>query len=206
MEENALFGEQNERKDSQTLNVGDWVTQYGAGYWQVVKFFPKYADEDYSADGVSWKRGDRLGSWVILKKGFTAKMKPGNACDLVDARWCKPVPEEIRQEIAAAFAANPRAKRKFDEAPDMPNPAISTVWLKCPDDTAAAFSKCMEQLSARFTVEQFWDCCAAYRSCIADPSEATHILRLHSHLWEIDDRFRPFLFEPEIMKLTPGEN
>ena len=34
------------------LKVGDWVTQYSTGYWMVVEIFPKYADEDYSYNGV----------------------------------------------------------------------------------------------------------------------------------------------------------
>ena len=29
-----------------TLKVGDWVTQYSAGYWQVVGIFPKYAESN----------------------------------------------------------------------------------------------------------------------------------------------------------------
>ena len=39
-----------------TLKVGDWVTQYSAGYWQIVGIFPKYADEDYSYGDNSWKK------------------------------------------------------------------------------------------------------------------------------------------------------
>ena len=28
------------------LQIGDWVTQYSAGYWQVVGIRDKYAEED----------------------------------------------------------------------------------------------------------------------------------------------------------------
>ena len=35
------------------IKIGDWVTQYSAGYWQVLDIVPKYADEDYSCNGVS---------------------------------------------------------------------------------------------------------------------------------------------------------
>ena len=37
---------QKQEKRSQpltTIKVGDWVTQYSAGYWKVVNIFPKYA-------------------------------------------------------------------------------------------------------------------------------------------------------------------
>ena len=57
-----------------SIRIGDWVTQYSAGYWMVTNIFPKYADEDYSYGNNSWKKGDRLGDWVVVKKGFTAKI------------------------------------------------------------------------------------------------------------------------------------
>ena len=43
-----------QQKPLTTIKIGDWVTQYSAGYWRVVDIFPKYADEDYSYDGQSW--------------------------------------------------------------------------------------------------------------------------------------------------------
>ena len=55
------------------IKIGDWVTQYSAGYWKVINIIPKYADEDCSYDGRSWKKGDRLGEWVILKKDLHLK-------------------------------------------------------------------------------------------------------------------------------------
>lgn len=33
------------------LKIGDWVTQYSAGYWKVLNILPKYADSDYSYNG-----------------------------------------------------------------------------------------------------------------------------------------------------------
>ena len=29
------------------LKIGDWVTQYSKGYWQIIDIKPKYAEEDY---------------------------------------------------------------------------------------------------------------------------------------------------------------
>ena len=50
------------------IKIGDWVTQYSAGYWMVVKIFPKYAEEDYSFNGISWKKGEHIKS---LKDRFS---------------------------------------------------------------------------------------------------------------------------------------
>ena len=184
-----------------SIKIGDWVTQYSAGYWMVVNIFPKYADEDYNYNGKSWKKGDRLGEWVVLKKAFTAKMKPSNACDFVDAQWCTPVSNDIAQSIEAAFSENPKAKMKFDNAPNMPKPSVANAWMSLTDEQAELFSKHIKNLPDRFTSEQFWSWSASYRQYIVDPSKATHILYLCSYLWEIDENFEPLHFCQELKKL-----
>lgn len=183
------------------IQIGDWVTQYSAGYWKVLDIVPKYADEDYSDHGTSWKKGDRVGNWAILKKGFTPKMKPANACEFVDAQWCRPVPAETARAIEEAFAGNPRAKQKFDKAPDRPNPAVSSCWMCLSDEQAQGFSEHFQKLPERFTAEQFWTLAADYRECVVQPSQATHILYLFSYLWEISEAFDPLHFGPELRKI-----
>lgn len=184
-----------------TIKIGSWVTQYSAGYWQVVKTFPKYADEDYSSEGASWKKGDRLGEWVILKKGFTNKMKPSNACDFVDSQWCKPVSDDITEAIEAEFRNNPKAKQKFDSAPDMPNPSVANLWLKLSDEQALSLSELLSALPERFTKNEFLGYVKGYKECTVDPSEATHIVYIMSYLWEINEAFEPLNFKAEIKKL-----
>ena len=182
------------------IQKGDWVTQYSAGYWLVLDVIPKYADEDYDYGGKSWKKGDRLGDWAILKKGFTPKMKPGNACEFVDAQWCSPVPAETRQAIEAAFAENPKAKQKFDNAPNLPRPSVSSAWLKLTDAQADALNVRLDALPERFTAQQLWKELAAYEPLIVRPNEATHVLYTFSHLWEVSADFDPLLFGPELRK------
>ena len=183
-----------------TLKVGDWVTQYSAGYWQVVGIFPKYADEDYSYGDNSWKKGDRLGDWVVLKKGFTPKMKPSNACEFLDSKICQPVSNDIVEAIESAFAENSKAKEKFDNAPSMPNPSVYSVWMSLSNEQADSFTDLLSTLPERFTLDEFWKLSADYRQYIAKPPHYTHILYLHSYLWEINDRFEPLHFRPEIKK------
>ncbi len=184
-----------------TIKIGSWVTQYSAGYWKVVNVFPKYADEDYSYEGTSWKKGDRLGEWVILKKGFTSKMKPSNACEFVDSQWCKPVSNDIIEAIDAEFANNPKAKQKFDNAPDMPKPSVASLWLKLSDEQADSFAEVISNIPDKFTMEQFWTFADNYQQYIVDPANATYILHMYSYLWEISDDFEPLHFKAEIKKL-----
>ena len=58
------------------ISIGDFVTAYGTGYWQLIEIKPKIAFDDYDSQSVQWKKGDNLGYWVSLKKAFTDKMKP----------------------------------------------------------------------------------------------------------------------------------
>lgn len=183
-----------------TLKVGDWVTQYSAGYWKVVAIFPKYADEDYSYNGQSWKKGDRLGDWVVLKKGFTAKMKPSNACEFLDSKNCQLVSQDVVRAIEDAFAENPKIKEKFDNAPSMPNPSVYSVWMSLSDEQADSFAELLSSLPDRFTLGLFWKRSADYRQYVAKPPHYTHILYLYSYLWGVNDNCEPLHFGPEITK------
>ena len=197
-----MFKKNEMKNDALTsIRIGDWVTQYSAGYWMVVNIFPKYADNDYSSNGNFWKKGDRLGDWVVLKKAFTPKMKPSNACEFVDAQWCQPVSRDIVDLIATTFEENPKAKVKFENAPSMPSPSVANTWMVFTDEEAELFSEHIKNLPERFTVQEFWAWSASYSEYIVDPSKATHILNLFSFLWEIDDKFEPLHFAPALKKL-----
>ena len=189
-----------ETKPLTKLKIGDWVTQYSAGYWQVVGIFPKYADEDYSYGDNSWKKGDRLGDWVVVKKGFTAKMKPSNACEFLDSKNCQLVSQDVVRAIEDAFAENPKIKEKFDNAPSMPNPSVYSVWMSLSDEQADSFAELLSSLPDRFTLELFWKRSADYRQYVAKPPHYTHILYLYSYLWEVNDNCEPLHFGPEITK------
>ena len=183
------------------IKIGDWVTQFSAGYWMVIDIFPKYADRDHSYNGKTWKKGDRRGDWVVLKKGFTPKMKPSNACDCLDAQLCQTVSEDIKDLIETAFAENPKAKAKFEKATNIPQPYVASTWMALTDEQVESFSEHIKNLPERFSLEQFWSLSASYKQYIVAPSSANHILYLYSYLWEIDDDFQPLHFGPEIKKL-----
>lgn len=181
------------------IKIGDWVTQYSAGYWQVIGIYPKYADEDYTGNGKSWKKGDRLGDWVVLKKGFTPKMKPSNRCEVVDSFWCKEVSPEINAKIEAAFSANPKALNKFINASNTPDPAVASVWMDITEEQAAELTQLLQALPERFTSEQLWQAAPAYRQYITNPG-APYILYIFLNCWEMTDTFDNLYFGPIVKK------
>lgn len=182
------------------LHIGDWVTQYSTGYWKIIDIIPKYADDDYEGETTSWKKGDRLGDWIILKKGFTSKMKPSNACDLVDAQWCKPVSDDLRKAIESAFCENPKAKQKFDNAPNIPKPSVTNLPFSLTAEQAASFSDIIKKLPEKFTEDQLLSFIHEYLPFKTVFSDATHILYIWTHPWDIDQNFDPFYFSPELKK------
>ena len=53
------------------LKIGMWVTQYSAGFWQIIDLKPKYAEKGMPG----YEKGKQIGQWALMKKGFTPKMK-----------------------------------------------------------------------------------------------------------------------------------
>ena len=98
------------------MKIGDFVTGYGSGYWQLIDIKPHIATEDYDSEDIHWKKGQIIGQWAVLKKCFTAKLKPRIDFSCEDARWLKPVSHDILIEIEKYFGEHPDYKQKFDTA------------------------------------------------------------------------------------------
>ena len=183
------------------LKVGDWVTQYSAGFWQVTAIYPKFADDDYQGEKVTWKKGDRLGDWVVVKKGLTPKMKFSNLCECVDSAWCKPVNEDQLAAIHAAFLQNPKGKQKFEKASDQPKPYVAALWLDLPEERAEELSALLDTLPERFTDEQFRKHTAEFKQ-YERRSSGSYILYLFSYPWEMDEQFNMLHHSPQLKKLV----
>ncbi len=85
------------------LVIGNWYTQYSAGYWQLIDIKPFYAFDDYTGEKVSWKKGDRIGDFAIVKKAFTPKMKKSVRVEYVNAEWLTDAPASAVAEIERLF-------------------------------------------------------------------------------------------------------
>lgn len=181
------------------LKVGDWVTQYSAGFWQVVAVYPKYAEDDYVGEKISWKKGDRLGDWAVLKKGLTPKMKFSNMCEFVDSQWCRPVTAEQTEAIEAAFAENPKAKQKFEKATSTPKPMVAALWFDLPEDRVGELELLVHHLPERFTTTAFREAIRDYAQYEKQPP-AGYVLYLFSYPWEQDENHDLYHFDPKLVE------
>ena len=169
------------------IRIGDFVTASNAGYWQLIDIKPKIADEDYSYGNVSYKKGDIIGKWVILKKAFTAKMKPKIEFAFEDSSWLRPVSEEILSEINKYFSEHPDYKEKFDNAEVKITPMITNCWMNLPEEKEEDFRKVLEKLPSKYTMDEFWVKAKKYKEYVSKPP-SNYLLNLFTYPWDMDKK------------------
>ena len=62
---------------------------------------PKIAFDNYTGEEISWKKGDLIGYWAIMRKAFTPKMKKQIRVEFTDAASLKSVSDETETQIQA---------------------------------------------------------------------------------------------------------
>ena len=165
------------------MKIGDFVTSYSAGYWQLIDLKPEIALED--SDGC--KKGDVIGQWAILKKAFTPKMKPRIDFVFEDASWLRPVSNEVMAEINQYFAENPTYKEKFDNAAIKLHPMVTNCWISIPSEKEDEFVSFLKSLPAGFTEREFWKLAQSYAPYMGLPP-STHLLNLLSYPWNTTEQ------------------
>ncbi len=182
-----------------SMKIGDFVTGYGAGYWQVYDIKPKIATEDYKGNGLAWKKGKVIGQWFILKKAFTPKMKPKIDWSCEDSSWVEAVPQEIDLEIKKYFAEHPDYKEKFDNAPMKIPYMITNVWVDISEEQESEFRKALAKLPNEFTLDDFLKITKKYKKLYLKPP-TKYILNLLSYPWCVDKKGNQIYFEYELVK------
>ena len=167
------------------ISIGDFVTAYGTGYWQLIDIKPKIAFDDYHSESIKWKKGDVLGKWVILKKAFTAKMKPRIVFTYEDSSWLKPVSAEVLAEIETYFSEHPEYKQKFDNAKVKLLPMITNIWMDLPEERESDFRDLLATLPEKYTIDEFFSIANAYKGYVSKPP-TKYLLNLLTCPWDLD--------------------
>ena len=181
------------------IKIGDWVTQYSKGFWLIVDIKPKYAEDDCNRNGIVHKKGDQIGSWIVMKKGFTPKMKFRIDSDVCDSAWCKPVSADILELINQYFEKNPDDYQKFVNTPFVDRPAVSTTWLQLTGEQVSLFQKAIQELPELFTQEEALKLFEGYnlKQCFSPPPSNYTFVCEHT-LWELDSNFNPLFKNPRL--------
>ena len=181
------------------VKIGDYVTGYGSGYWQLIDIKPKIATEDYVGEGIRWKKGQIIGQWAILKKCFTDKMKPRIDFSYEDIAWVKPVSDDIRKEIEKCFQDNSKHKQKFDDAEIKLQPMITNCWLDLPEEQESEFRATLQKLPAQYTMDKFWKVAKDYKKYVSNPP-TKYLLNLLTYPWDMDKKANLIYSDWELTK------
>ena len=181
------------------VKIGDYVTGYGSGYWQLIDIKPKIATEDYVGEGIRWKKGQIIGQWAILKKCFTDKMKPRIDFSYEDIAWVKPVSDDVCKEIEKCFQDNPKHKQKFDAAEIKLQPMITNCWLDLPEEQEQEFRATLQKLPAQYTMDEFWKVAKRYKKYVSKPPTG-YLLNLSTYPWNLDKKANAIYFDWELIK------
>ena len=182
------------------IKIGDFVTGYCSGYWQLIDIKPHIATDDYSSEYAQWKKGQVIGQLVILKKCFTNKMKPRIDFTYEDSRWLKPVPDDVLNEIYKYFEEHPDYKQKFDTAVVKLKPEITNYWIDLPEEKEEDFRSTLKKLPDQYTIDEFWKVAKRYKKYVSKPP-VRYLLNLSTYPWNIDKNANAIYFDWELVKL-----
>lgn len=181
------------------LKIGNYVTGYGSGYWQLIDIKPKIASKDYIGEGFRWKKGQIIGQWAILKKYFTDKMKPRIDFSYEDIAWVNLVSDDIRMEIEKCFQDNPKHKQKFDAAEVKLLPMITNCWLDLPEVQEAEFRATLQKLTDQYTMDKFWKVAKDNKKYVSNPP-TKYLLNLFTYPWDMDKKANLIYSNWELIK------
>ena len=181
------------------IKIGDYVTVYYSGYWQLIDIKPHIATDDYSSEHAQWKKGQIIGQLVVLKKCFTDKMKPRIDFTYEDSRWMKPVSDNILVEIEKYFEEHPDYKQKFDNAVVKLSPDIRNCWMDLPEEKEEDFRSTLKKLPDQYTIDEFWKVAKRYKKYVSKPP-ARYLLNLSTYPWNIDKKANEIYFDWELIK------
>lgn len=140
-----------------------------------------------------------MGSWVLMKKGFTPKMKFRIDSDVCDSAWCRPVSPEVLTSIKQYWSDHPEDYQKFVNTPFVDRPSVSTTWLELTAEQEELFQQAIQELPALFTKEEAAKTFEKYglKKCFSRPP-SDHTFVCEHTLWELDENFDPLFKNPQL--------
>ena len=88
------------------INIGDWVTQYRAGYWKVKELHPKYSPFDHGR----LHKSEPIGIVAVLQKAFSNTFKFNMEMSTCDLSLCQHVTKAVTRKIETYFKEHPDDK------------------------------------------------------------------------------------------------
>lgn len=159
------------------IKIGDWVTCYFAGYWQVIDIKPSYVN------------GKMSNTVAILKKGFSSNMKHNCSMAWCDIGWCERVRNDVYAEIVDFFDKNPDKKLSFEQYSKQMQ-GITKGWLlDLQDEEIVYYNEQLNQLPKYFSIKKFnrfVEEIGLRRHMYKSSSRAKYMMTIVTYPWLVD--------------------
>ena len=184
------------------FQIGEWVKQYSKGLWVIADLKPKYATFDIDTDYACWKKGDHIGYWALLKKGFNSKNKFQISCDICDIRQCKKISDTERSFIKDFFNTNPLCLQELEKTPYVEPIAVTSVYINATPNQFSALNDLLCRLPKSFSMSLFNQMMDKNQlsMCITKPP-TNYVLLLDTALTEVDEEFNSVYRNPRLIEL-----
>ncbi len=114
----------------QTPAIGDWITSYSPGVWQVYRILEGFNELRYSLDERK-KRSKRV--IVFSKRLVDAAWKPAFKGESCAHSLTAPVSLEVQRRVDDLLSAQPDIRSAFDAYQPEPTPLIVNLAMNVPD-------------------------------------------------------------------------
>lgn len=111
------------------INIGDWITQYRAGYWKVKELHPKYSPFDHGR----LHKGEPIGVEAVLQKAFSNTFKFNMEMSTCDLSLCQHVTKAVMRKIEKYFKEHPDDEIKFETSQLPVPPNVTAIHLNIDD-------------------------------------------------------------------------
>lgn len=172
------------------ISIGDWVTQYKAGYWKVKELHPRRSSCDYGRI----HKGDPIGDEAVLQKAFSNTFRFGMEMSSCDVSLCQPVTKAVMRKIEKYFKEHPEDLIKFETSQIPVPPSITTIHLHIDEAQQAHISSLLNVELPHLTYPKIKEILSVNGIVEAMPGAHSMLLYLYGYSWEQDENFDMIYF------------
>ncbi len=176
------------------INVGDWVTQYKAGYWMVKELHAKCS----LFDSGGLHKGDPAGFIAVLQKALGSRFNFDMEMSACDLSLCSPVTKAEKRKIDKYYYGHPDEKTKFETYEATVPPSVTAIRLSIDEQQRARLSALLDIELPCLTYQKVEALLAENGIAEAPAGADNALLYLYGYVWEHDANFNQVYFNYEI--------
>ena len=178
------------------INIGDWVTQYRAGYWKVKELHPKYSPFDHGR----LHKSEPIGIVAVLQKAFSNTFKFNMEMSTCDLSLCQHVTKAVTRKIETYFKVHPDDEIKFETSQLPVPPSVTAIHLNIDDAQRNHISSLLNIELPHLTYPKVKEILSDNGLTEVLPGADNTLLFLFGYSWEQDENFNMIYFRYDFKK------